>query len=49
MRLIDADALLEKQWEVESESSFDELISVVSVEDIINAPTIEMPNEPLLI
>lgn len=43
MRLIDADTLLEKQWEVESESSFDELISVVSVEDIINAPTIEMP------
>lgn len=41
MRLIDADALLEKQWLTESESSFDEMIAVVDVADIENAPTVE--------
>lgn len=42
MRLIDADALIEKKWQAESEECFYAMEDVVSVTDIEEAPTIEL-------
>ena len=47
MRLIDADAIIEKKWKAESEACFYALEDVVSVTDIEEAPTIEVSEEQL--
>ena len=45
MRLIDADAIIEKKWQAESEACFYALEDVVSVTDIEEAPTIEVSED----
>ena len=41
-RYIDADALIEKKWQAESEACFYALEDVVSVTDIEDAPSIDI-------
>lgn len=41
-RYIDADAIIEKKWQAESEACFYALEDVVSVTDIEEAPTIDI-------
>ena len=45
MRLIDADAIIEKKWQAESEACFYALEDVVSVTDIEEALTIEVSED----